>query len=256
MAWCTVAARHVRRAKAGVENACRCRSRQRVEGVHVYAGIPGHGPGHGQIQESPTIGEKPRQEMRRVLLRSVRLGHDRRWATRCRTAGDATLWASDHDDVVLVPRAADGEVGQGAQGLRRTPGDINLLELTAGVEGDEPTVGRPEHGRHDATQRDFRSEKRSSVARIQVANPQTVTPSGPAPAKTRRRPSGEMVNVDVVESLTPGEETSSFVTRRPGREARAASTSNAFGVSGIARPSRNRRRSVTLSVKSPNCRPA
>ena len=71
-------------------------------------GVLGRGSGHAQIEEPPTVGEKPRKKMRRLLSRGIRMRHDGRLTARRRTADDAALRASDDDDAVLAPRAADG----------------------------------------------------------------------------------------------------------------------------------------------------
>src|SRR3954454_15320793 len=100
---------------------------------------------YAQVEEPPTVGEEPRKHMCRLLARGIRLRHDGRLPTRRRTTDDAALGAANHDDIVLAPRATDGEAGQGTYGLRVAPRHVDLLQSSAGIEGDESTVWRPEH---------------------------------------------------------------------------------------------------------------
>ena len=135
------AVRYVRRAEARCEQpGRRGRPWRRVECVHVKRGVLRRGSRHAQIEEPPTVWEKPRKKMRRLLSRRIRLRHDGRLTARRRTADDATLRATDHDNAVLTPRAADG-CGHGTHGLWTAPAHVNLLQLSNGVECNKPTVG-------------------------------------------------------------------------------------------------------------------
>ena len=187
MAPFALAVRHVRRAEARCEDARR-RGRlwRRVERVDVDAGVLGRGSGHAQVEEPPTVGEKPRKQMRRLLSRRIRLRHDGRLAARRRTADDATLRASDHDDAVLVPRAADGEPRARCRRSvdrpqSRRPSSVVRLasKATNRLSGDQNIGGTmppsatsvPGSGRASLASR-LRTQRRR-------------TPSAPEPAKTR-----------------------------------------------------------------------
>ncbi len=152
---------------------------RRVERVHVDAGVLGRGSGHTQIEEPPTVGEKPRKEMRRLLSRRIRLRHDGRRAARRRTADDATLRASDHDDVVLVPRAADrpswARCTRSVEHPRsRRPSSVARRRRTRRT--DCP-VTRTSAARMPPSATSVPGSG-TSFARIQAANPETQNPVG------------------------------------------------------------------------------
>ena len=95
------------------------------------------------------VGKKCRKQMEFILPRRI---ERRDWNCGAARLADAqqTAEVPEDDVAVTVPRAAhrDTPRRQIAQGLRQTARHIQLLQLPAGVERDEPSVRRPKRRRH------------------------------------------------------------------------------------------------------------
>ena len=154
-----------------------------VESTEVHPGLFRRGPRDAEVQEVAAVRQERWQHMQAFALGRIEARHLGSRAAGGRAPQQSTSSLADHNHAVRIPRAADAAARQVTHRLGSAPPDVYPHEWTGRAERDGLTIGRPEHGGSQTTDRDLGAGERARHLGVHAPNPQASHPVRPGSGK-------------------------------------------------------------------------